>query len=213
MKSLQIPLLLLIISCTDKKETRIPRPQDEATQHDVKQPIKKQDSAFASWLEYYQNENPTFAENNFMLTSTSQISYDPSNVVVMNTKGFNEIYRPFFVFNESRTNYLDFDSYHWSVAKDGNASFNADQQVALIDMKKKTAVQISFFGPSYTVEEAYWKGDSAAVLLGNSYEQVPFMMKFNFRKNTVQHYQYPDTLKFDQPYYRVRLQNLGIKTQ
>lgn len=214
MKSFLMPLLfVIIISCADKKEKDSPKSEPAAPETTEKpKTVKPQDSALVSWLSHYRKENPDFDEKNFILTSTSAISYNPSNVVVMNKKSFNEIYKPFFIFNDSKNKYLDFDSYHWFVSKDGNASFEADQQVALVDMKEKSAVQIAFFGPSYRIEEAFWKGDSTAVLLGNSYEKVPFMMKFNFPKNTVQHFQSRDTLKFDVPYSQIRLQKFGIKT-
>ncbi len=118
---------------------------------------------------------------------------------------------PLFFFNESKSKYVDFDSYQWFTGPDGYAGFEADQQVVLVDMKKKEARQIAFFGPSYWIEDAYWKGDSAVVLLGNSYEKVPFILKYNFEKNEVQNFQYPDTLKIETPYFTMRLRSKGIK--
>lgn len=96
--------------------------------------------------------------------------------------------------------------------EDGTAGFEADQQVALVNVNSNEAKQIAFFGPSYWIEDAYWKGDSAVVLLGNSYDKVPFVMKYNFDKNTVQNYQYTDTLKFEKNYSNIRLDKKGIKT-
>lgn len=213
MKSLLIPLLFVIISCSDKKEKDSPISEPVAPETSGKpETVEPPDSALISWMNHYRKENPGFDDKNFVLISTSAISYNPSNVVVVNAKGFNKIYKPFLVFNENKTKYLDYDSYHWFVSKDGSASFEADQQVALVDMKEKSAVQIAFFGPSYRIEEAFWQADSTAVLLGNSQEKVPFMMKFNFPRNTVQHFQSRDTLKFEVPYSQIRLGKFGIKT-
>lgn len=214
MKRPIILLWLLIFSCSDKKEkvnnSHLPEKPDPSVMERKPQPENK---ALDSWVNYYKKTNPDFSADKFALSNTSAITYYPSNVKVMNEEGFNEIYKPFFVFNESKTHYLDFDSYQWNIAADGSASFEADQEVALVDYKNKTAQRIAFFGPSFTVEEAYWKGDSVAVLLGNSYEKVPCMMKYNFKKKTVENFQYPDTLKFDIPYSKVRLQKFGIKTE
>ncbi len=211
------PIFLLpifLFSCSDKKEnnTTVLTPEHGKTEITEKLP-EYENAALSSWISYYKNTNPDFSAEKFAVSNTSPIAYYPSNVKVMNEKGFNEIYKPFFVFNESKNQYLDFDSYQWNMAADGNASFEADQEVALVDYKNKTVQRIAFFGPSFTVEEAYWKGDSVAVLLGNSYEKVPFMMKYNFKKKTVENFQYPDTLKFDIPYSKVRLQKFGIKTE
>ena len=131
----------------------------------------------------------------------------------MNKKGFNEIYKPFLVFNQSKTQYLDFDSYNWFVDAHGNASFDADQQVVVVDLKNNTAKQIAFLGPSFWIEEAYWKGDSVAVLLGNSYDKVPFINVYNFKKNRMKYYEYPDTLRFKTTYSTIRLRNRGIKAE
>lgn len=214
MKSLIITILLLFFSCSDQKEKEKSSTALQVPDVELKnETVVAKDSTLTKWVEYYRIDNPDFDEKNFELVSSSLINFSETNVTMMNAKGFNESYKPFFVFNKSGSQYLDFDSYHWTIAPDGIASFEADQQVALIDLKNKTARQIAFFGPSYSIEDAYWKGDSTAVLLGNSYEKVPFLMKFNFPKNKVQYFQSRDTLKFEIPYSQVRLQNLGIRTE
>lgn len=205
-------LFFILFACTDKKEKALENSVAETIP--TRQPAEKPlDSALVQWLSYYQADNPEFTKDKFRLTETSAITYSPSNVIMLNQKGFNEIYKPFLVVNPGKTAYLDFDSYHWIVAKDGTASFEADQQVALVDLKTKTAKQIAFFGPSFRIEEAYWAKDSTVVLLGNTYEKVPFMLHFNFAENTKQHFQYPDTLKFEKPYSEFRMQKLGIITE
>ncbi|OWR14907.1 hypothetical protein [Chryseobacterium sp. VAUSW3] len=214
MKKYIFLLSFFLFSCSDKKEksTEILTPESNTTE--ITEPLPQaENAALTTWISYYRETNPDFSAEKFAVTTTSPITYYPSNVKVMNEEGFNEIYKPFFVFSESKNQYLDFDSYQWNIAVDGRASFEADQEVALVDYKNKKAQRIAFFGPSYSVEEAYWKGDSVAVLLGNSYEKVPFMMKYNFKKKTVENLQYPDTLKFDIPYSKVRLQKFGIKTE
>ena len=96
--------------------------------------------------------------------------------------------------------------------KDGSASFEADQQIVLVDWKKKKAQHIAFFGPSFWIEEAFWKDDSEVFLLGNSYEKVPFIIEFNLAKNWKKYYKYSDTLKFETSYTNERLRSKGIKT-
>lgn len=205
-------LFFILFACTDKKEKGLENSVAETIP--TRQPAEKPlDSALVQWLSYYQADNPEFTKDKFRLTETNAITYSPSNVIALNQKGFNEIYKPFLVFNTGKTAYLDFDSYQWFLQPDGSAGFEADQQVVLVDFKKKEAKQIAFFGPSYWIEDAYWKGDSVAVLLGNTYEKVPFMMKYNFTKNEVQHFEYPDTLKIETPYSKIRLRSKGVKVE
>lgn len=165
------------------------------------------------WFQYYKSLNSTFREERFQLQTTSKINYQSSNVLTVNQKDFDKVYLSFLIYNKSKTQYLDLDSYQWFLMEDGTAGFEADQQVALVNVNNNEAKQIAFLGPSYWIEDAYWKGDSAVVLLGNSYDKVPFVMKYNFDKNTVQNYQYTDTLKFETNYSNIRLNKKGIKTQ
>ena len=165
------------------------------------------------WFQYYKSLNSNFQAERFQLQTTSKINYQSSNVITVNQKDFDKVYLPFQIYNKSKTQYLDLDSYQWFLMEDGTAGFEADQQVALVNISNNKAKQIAFFGPSYWIEDAYWKGDSAVVLLGNSYDRVPFVMKYNFDKNTVQNYQYTDTLQFKTNYSNIRLNKKGIKTQ
>ena len=211
MKGFIISLLFLFFAC-DKKVKTIPSPNPKTSKVENPAESKVNKKLYNHpWFQYYQKENPAFKFENFQLKEAYPIVYQKSSVTIMNEKDFNEIYTPFFIFNESKRKYVDFDSYQWFPASDGYAEFEADQQVVLVDMKKKEARQIAFFGPSYWIEDAYWKGDSAVVLLGNSYEKVPFILKYNFEKNIVQNFQYPDTLKIETTYSKMRLRSKGIK--
>lgn len=208
MKDYAFLLLALLFSCDQK-----PKPPANLTTSKSKsaQISKQKDSSLRKWLQYYQSGNPNFKLDNFKLKETSKIAFRETSVPILNKEGFNETYKPFLVFNKSKDHYLDFDSYNWFLEDDGTAGFEADQQVVLVDLKQKKARQIAFFGPSFWVEEAYWKGDSVAVLLGNSYDKIPFKTEYNFLQNTVKYYQSADTLKFETPYFKMRLRKKGIK--
>lgn len=213
MKYLFILFFTLFLSCeqkieNDSAQTQIvekakPAVDSSTSEFDESQP----------WFAYYQKENSNFKAKSFQLKDSSAITYQESSIAILNQKGFNEIYKPFLVFNKSKDKYIDFYSYQWFLEPNGTAGFEADQQIVLVDYKNKSAKQIGFFGPSYWIEDAYWKGDSAVVLLGNTYEKVPFILKYNFEKNKVQNFQYPDTLKITVPYSKLRLRNHGIKVE
>ena len=204
-------LLFLLFSCEQKSHI-IPIQKMEKQKSEISDNFQT-DELFTSqpWFQYYQKENPNFKPELFQFQEKTIISKTESSAIILNEKGFDTIYKPFFIFNESGTQYLDFDSYNWFVDSDGNAGFDVDQQVDLVDMKKKKAERIAFFGASYWVEDAYWKGDSIAVLLGNTYDKIPFIIRFNFDQNTRKLYKYSDTLQFETDYSTIRLKRKGIK--
>jgi len=210
MKQLTLLLIFFLLSCENKPKNNSDSEGEKQNKEIAKKIPEMGAATLNPWFQYYQKENPDFKRGNFKLEQTSPISFQKTSLPILNSKGFNEIYKPFLVFNESKSKYLDFDSYQWFPNADGSASFEADQQVVLVDYVKKEAKQIAYFGPSYWIEEAIWKGDSVAVLMGNSYEKIPFIFEYNFPKNTFNYFKYPDTLQFKTPYSEFRLKSKGI---
>ncbi|KIA83117.1 hypothetical protein OA84_06080 [Kaistella solincola] len=211
MKGYILLLFLVFFSCEKQEKSQNSKVTEKPATTKNSQKSTPNFLETTDWFKYYKEKNPAFSAEKFTIQQTSPLSYGETSVKILNEKGFNEIYAPFFIFNESKDHYLDIDSYHWIISPDGYAGFEADQQIVLVDVKKKEAKQIAFYGPSFRIEDAVWKGDSVAVLLGNSYEKVPFKVEFNFPKNQVKNYQYSDTLKFDVPYSEVRLEKRAIK--
>lgn len=205
-------LLLLLFSCDQKMKPKSEPKPNHAKTATPQRFYPKNEVQIQPWFTYYKSQDSTFKFENFKLEENTPISYQKSTIFILNEKGFNETYKPFLVFNKSKDKYIDFDSYHWFLEKDGSASFEADQQIVLVDWKKKKAQQIAFFGPSFWIEEAFWKDDSEVFLLGNSYEKVPFIIEFNLAKNWKKYYKYSDTLKFETSYTNERLRSKGIKT-
>ncbi len=211
MKSSHLFLLgfFVSVSCGDKKEVQqkhdLPVAAEPSSETKEKLPINLE-----TWLQFYRVENPGFSMNSFILSDSASIIYGPSSVKGNFEEDFNRIYEPFLVYSHDRSKYIDFDSYHWIADENGNPGFEADQQVTLAHLPSKTVRQISFFGPSFTIEEAYWESDSSAVLLGNTYEKVPFYIRYNFNRNMKYTYRSTDTLKVNKSYTEERLKMKGV---
>ena len=208
-KHLLLTAILICISCTDKKETV----QKDVVPHDNETTIKtakKLPENLERWLKFYKAENPDFSADSFTLLDSADLRYSPSAVKANFEEDFNPIYEPFLVYSPDKSKYIDFDSYHWFTDENGNPGFEADQQVSLVHLPSKTVRQLSYFGPSFTIEDAYWEGDSAAVLLGNTYEKVPFYIRYNFNRNMTYTYRSADTLKVTRSYTEDRLKKKGI---
>lgn len=210
MKAPVFLLLIIVISCEKKTKSESLLKDKNETSIQSKPNVSQDLFTSTSWFLHYQKDNPDFNREKFSLEETAPIQFHETSVVILNEKGFKKVYKPFLIFNESKSKYIDLDSYHWFPNSDDNASFEADQQIILVDYLKKEAQQIAYFGPSYNIEHAYWKGDSIAVLLGNSYEKVPFIFEYNFPSNTFKYFKYSDTLQFTVPYSEVRLKGEGI---
>ncbi len=149
MKGLQFLTLLLLFSCEKKVKKNPERNVDKPKVENTTTATANDSIDLFPWFQYYQKENADFTSASFNLKQTSPISFQNSSISILNEKGFNEVYKPFLIFNKSKNKYLDFDSYQWFLQPDGSAGFEADQQVVLVDYKKKEARQIAFFGPSY----------------------------------------------------------------
>lgn len=208
-------LFLLVIFCSCQKLSKIS--QD-------KQPVKKTEEfseklsqkdchQIETWIQYYQKENPDFECALFDFKNRSQISELEASILTINDKDFDNIYKPFLIFNKSQTKYLDFDSNQWFLGEDGTAAFEVDQQVVLVDVKSGKSTQIAFSGSSQWFEDGFWENDSVAVLVGNSYEKIPFVIRYNFTQNTREFYQYSDTLKNDSSYSKNKLLRYGIRVE
>lgn len=205
----------LMLSCSDKKENK-----DSAVIVSEKEKVAATEKPAAvpeiptDWLQYYTERDSEFTPDRFRFLEERPFDLSlEGHVPGKYEEDFNPIYKPFLVFNPSKTLYLDFDSYHWSLAPDGNAGFEADQELNLIDLNNKSVSRVAFYGPSFWIEDAYWKNDSVFVTLENSYDRVLFMNEYDLKTMKKKSYQYPDTLKFSSDFAKLRLKKNGIKVE
>ena len=96
MKGFTISLLLLFFAC-DKKVKTAPSPNSKTAKVENSTESKVNEILYNHpWFQYYQKENPAFKYDNFQLKDKYPIVYQESSVTILNEKGFNEIYTPFF---------------------------------------------------------------------------------------------------------------------
>ncbi|MBA5628745.1 hypothetical protein [Moheibacter lacus] len=226
MKSKSIILSLLfsavLFSCSDKKDESVSEEiLTETDSLDYAEEPETENSAladlqsnatFKNWRKHYQSTDPSFSMNNFNLEQTQKLEMQPGSVKGNFEAEFDKTYEPFLIYNPSRTFYLDIDSYNWSKDEEGNALFEADQAVNMVDVKKKTVQQVAFFGPSYWVEDAFWVSDSIFILLQNNDENVPEISTYNLKDNSVFLFQNDAPIqKSDSSYTKMRLAKKGVK--
>ena len=210
MKYLNFCFLILIVSACSEKKKENPIVKD-ISYISAQKKTDFENPALTSWELYYQKNNLNFSFENFKKMDKVKTFYtDTSDPSLLNGT-LEAVYKPFLIYSPDRTKYIDFDSYQWSIGEDGKASFEADQKVVLVDMKNKTQKQIAFYGPSFWIEEGFWKNNNELVLLGNTYEKVPFYTEYNFRDRSTTTYQYPDTLIFEKSYANFRIKKFNIE--
>lgn len=212
----------LFLSCSDKKDESVS--EEVLTEMDsissVEEPETEKsalsdlasNATFENWLEHYQSANPAFTTGNFNLEQTQKLEMMPGNVKGNFEPEFDKTYEPFLIYNPSKTFYLDIDSYNWSKDEEGVAQFEADQEVNLVDVKKKTVNRVAFFGPSHWVDDAFWVSDSIFILLQNNDENIPEISTYNLKDHSVFLFRNHEPIqKTDSSYTKSRLEKKGVK--
>ena len=212
-------VLFLLSSCSEKKEEAIsetPISETESVQFEEeteKSAIADLESnaTFQHWLKHYQSTDKSLSMGNFNLEQTQKLEMQPGNVVGNFEPEFDKTYEPFLIYNPSKSMYLDIDSYNWSKDKEGVAQFEADQEVNVVDVKKKTVNRVAFFGPSHWVDDAFWVSDSIFILLQNNDENIPEISTYNLKDNSVFLFRNQEPIqKTDSSYTQSRLEKKGV---
>lgn len=158
-----------------------------------------------NWVNYYKKNAPEFKRDNFKSEESFKIIRAKTNIVPVWSKNFNPVYKDFLVYNADSTMYVDFDSYKWGFDDNGELMINPDQEIVLVNIPEQKTERILFYGPSFWVEDAYFKNDSIVVLLENSTDRIPAYQEINLNSNESHYYLYGETLNFDSDYYRDRI--------
>ena len=213
---------LFIFSCSDKKDESIadePIENSDSIQYSEEPEIEKSaladvgtNSTFQQWLKYFRQNGADLSMVNFNLEKNRKLELMNGNIKAIFDSGFQEFYEPFLIYNPSKTMYLDIDSYHWTLDKEGMPLFEADQEINLVNLKEKTVNRVAFFGPSYWVDDAFWVSDSIFILLENNFDNQPDIQVFNLKENIISQYSYSDSTRrpIEPAYILERLESRGI---
>lgn len=207
-------ILVFLVSCMDKQKndkepisetTDLPLEKKEASNFDF-----DQNEILKDWLGYYKSQNSEFSLNNFTLVKKDTLTFMKGNVFGSFEEGFDSIYLDFVVYNSDKTQYIDFDSYQWSLDENSNVVFSPDQEINIVNIKDKTVTRIGFYGPSFWVENAFWKDGSTVVLLENNDENRPTIKEIDLKKKTEKMYKYNTALDFASKYPERRYREKGL---
>lgn len=201
-------MLLLLWNCDTKEPQPIDTPlPDETTQKAEPQPTEKLYSSAkqTQWESYYQSKIPNFDTEDFQQENAFKIERSPGTVTPIWDKKFNPVYKEFLAFNADSTQYVDIDSYKWSFDEKDELTIAPDQEIVLVNIPEKKVERLLFYGPSFWVEDAYFKNDSVVVLLENSTDRIPAYQEINLNQNQSQYYLYKKSLDFDSECFKNRI--------
>lgn len=200
-KIITFSLLILLISCkNDSEEKTVSKPETEESAEDKNEEINFstiENQTLENWKKYYQTMDSAFNLAEFEFVSTSDLESMKGSVHAKYEEEFDTIYNNFLIYSPSKEKYLDIDSYYWQIKEEEGKDeilYAADQEINVIDLKDSTIHRIAFRGPSFTVEDAYWKDENQVVLLEGTYESSPNINVIDLEKEKIYSYSYPDTL-------------------
>lgn len=165
----------------------------------------KRDKHLVDWLSYYQNEDSTFSLESFKFESIDTLQFMQGSVKGSFDEGYDSIYNDYLVLNAFKDQYIDFDSYQWSLDENKKPMYSPDQEINWVDINKKTVTRIGFLGPSQWVEDAFWENKSTVVLLENSDENVLRIIKIDLNRKIATTFKYDSSLKSKSKYATKRL--------
>ncbi len=169
-----------------------------------------ENSILKTWIDYYTTLDPSFSISNFILFHVDTLILQKGNIIGSFDSRFDNRFFPLLVFNENKSKYIDFDSYQILLDSNNFADFALDQEVNLVDLRENTIIRLYFCSESHFVENAFWENEDVIILLEGSIPNVPRIKKIDLLKQTIESFEYLDTLETESKYSIKRLNQNGI---
>lgn len=198
---------LLFFACTTDPAPPAAAPE-KPLQAEKKLRLTIDDPNWNDWFAYYRTKKADFNQQQFVLQDSGWTEKIPGTIRGNFDPEFDPIYEPFLVWSPDKTKYVDFDSYQWGLEDNEMQAYGPDQEIDLVDVRKKTVRRLAFFGPSQTVENVAWKDDQTIVLLTNSPDSGPSIILVNLRNGRTYTYVYDGDLARRSGYSEQRIEQL-----
>lgn len=191
--------VFFFFSCVNKEEESEKRAAEPAAAREGRE-IQQWFSSpvLGEWFHRLQQEDSTLKETGFLLGSKDSLQINVAE------QQFGEedwrIYQPYFFYAPGKDKAVDLYSYGTMPVKQGDGSVKlehgeADNEVSLVDVQKRTKRRLLFSGPGTVYQSAAWVGDSVVVITGTSdaneeNQQLPVIWEINFLDSTVKIFNY-----------------------
>ena len=201
------------------------------SEEDIKQQIadslftqlKHQTSLYTDWQKTYQQKEPFFSLDSF--NYRSEYNNDFIYTVAKLNKDYYKKYGAFFVYNADSTKFIDAFSYYLVITIDKRGHLwrggtEADQEVAVIDIKAQKRYRVFFCGTPCFVAKTVWIGDDKIALMGLTTEEdeddfIPTIWLINLKKASTIEYSYSKHIRDITPEMLLDelVKNKGIKSK
>lgn len=170
---------------------------------------KNQHPTFREWNKYYLSRKSGFKNTDFIVSPAINNEFPKGTIYATFNKEFDRTYLPFLVYSPNKEQYVDFNSYHWTLV-DGEPQFEVDQEINLVDTENKTIRRIAFCGSEELVEDVYWQDENTVILLKMIEGNTPQITSIDLKAQTSK--SYTSVYKLDSPseYSKMRIRS-GIK--
>lgn len=206
-------ILAFLISCIEKREKKekelTPKTTELKTRF-LNLNIESNEN-LKDWFDYYKSIELTFSLDNFILERIDTLNFIQGNIFGSFDENFDKVYSDFIVFSPNKKQYIDFDSYQWALDENKKPMFSPDQEINVVDIDNQSVERIGFYGPSYWVENAFWKNDSTIVLLENSDEKYLSINEINLNSKQIKVFKYQDRLIVQSEYSKLRFKKKGLE--
>jgi hypothetical protein len=204
-------VLVTLISCSEKKEKKTKDANIENIELKQLHFDLKTNENLKDWFDYYKSEDSTFSLSDFKFERTDTLDFIKGNVLGLFDRNFDKIYTDFLVFSEDKNKYIDFDSYYWTLDDEKKPLFEIDQEINLVDIRKRTVTRIGLRSSTSWVENAFWENDSTIIFLENNTENCPRITKVGLKNSQSETFKYKDCMSLKPKYKESRLQKKGLK--
>lgn len=205
---------LFLVSCSNKTNENANGITTKNPETQLQQQLtfaNKKHPTLEKWLSFYKKQDSTFNESNFLFSQSTITESIPGTIYGTFDKEFDPVYLEFLLYRKDKKQYIDIDSYNWTLDSENKIGFEPDQEINWVDVERKTVKRIAFRGSSDWVEDAYWENDSIIFLLENNYNNYPKITKVNLITGENKQYTYKNSLALISTYTKERLGNKGIK--
>lgn len=196
--------LIIMMSCTNRSNEKAEKVDSIEYLSELSQHEK-----FQQWVDYYKQFDSQFSWEKFEKREIDSLEILPGSVTPIWHPAFEQYYQPLLIFSPDSTRYLDIDSYLWFVIDKNSPNpeigYSPDQEVNLVIFEDSTVNRIAFRGPSQRVEDAVWLDKQAVALLENNEEGRPMVSIIELNHQTVQYYEFPDSVTTAKGYWNNRV--------
>jgi len=197
---------LLFFACGNDDAS--PVQPDVVTAPDGEEPEASEFAPLAPLFSFFQNADPSFAPQHFQDFYPAGVLDTLSAAPV--EKDRLAPFLPYLIYNKDSSLAIDSYSNNYLLKNNGGGTKlvngNPDTEVALVDFKTNRRQRILYFGPSYMLMDAQWKGDSTVLFaiseLIEGDKISPEIWEVDLKTFTKKVSRYPDTLHVNMQTYK-----------